>query len=316
MNRHDNMLRSDAWQHPIDEINVGRYYISAPKLADTDGILTAIKRVKTTAWVASRVAVKAASAATDTLTVTAPTMMGATPNGLKIHLKTSLADTLSVTAATDTITINLAKTTASKNTAANIQAAIRALSVVNNIDVSGFTCAAGGNWDTDAIATGETEAKAFASGVTGDYDTITEGIKQPSEPRNITATAGGTAGDIGNVAVKVYGTNFNDEPIEEELPYFTADTAGTATGTKAFKTITKIDVPAHDGANATTEIGFGSLFGLPYKFKNKFIQVAFGGTWEASAPTISINSDELCKNTIQIAGTLDGEKDVDIFIYL
>jgi hypothetical protein len=318
-NRNDDLLRTNAWQHPIDKINVGRYHISAPLLADTDGILTATKRTKTTAWVASNCTVKAASAITDTLTVTAPAMLGAIPNALKIDLLTADDDVLAVSAADEVITISLADTTAGNNTAAKIQAAIRALGTVNGIDVSAFTCAAGGNWDTAAVATGETDEVAFANGVTGDYDVIIfNDLVQPAEPRNITAKAGGTAGDVANVAVKIFGTDFNDEPIEEELPYFTANTAtsNTAEGTKAFKTVTAIWLPAHDGANATTEIGFGSLLGLPYKLTNKCLNVAFGGAWEASAPTVQIDADVLCKNTIQIVGTLDGEKDVDIYLYL
>ena len=75
INRNDDLLRSNAWQHPVDKINVGRYHVSAPLLADTDGILTATKRTKTTAWVASNCTVKAVSAVTDTLTVTAPSML-------------------------------------------------------------------------------------------------------------------------------------------------------------------------------------------------------------------------------------------------
>ena len=315
MNRHDDLLRTNAWQHPIDQLSVGRYHISKPIDTDTDAILTATKRVGTTAWVASTCAVKAVSAVTDTLTVTAPVMMGAAPNSLKIDLKTSAADTLSVTAATDTITINLAKTTASKNTAALIQAAIRDLGVVNKIDVTAFTCTAGGNWNTAAVATGETEAQAFANGVTGDYDEITD-LKQPTEPRNIVAKSAGTAGDIGAVAAKVFGTDFNDEPIEEELPYFTANSSTTVTGTKAFKAITKVLLPVHDGANATTEIGVGDLFGLPYKLDKKLITVAFDGTWEATAPTVVVDKDVLCNNTLKIAGALDGTKDIDILIYL
>lgn len=316
INRNDDLLRTDAWQHPIDKINVGRYNIPAALLADTDYILAATKRVKTTAWVASSCAVKAASAATDTLTVTAPVMLGAIPNALKIDLLTADDDVLAVSAEDEVITISLADTTAGNNTAAKIQVALRALGIVNGIDVSAFTCAAGGNWDTAAVATGETDEVAFSSGVTGDYDKITTGITQPVEPRNITAKSGGTAGDIAKVAVKIFGTDFNDEPIEEELPYFTANSATTVTGAKAFKTVTEIWLPAHDGANATTEIGFGSLFGLPFKMLNKCLQVAFDGVWETTAPTVVIDADELCKNTIQIAGTLDGEKDVDIFIYL
>lgn len=317
-NRFDNLIRSNAWQHPIDEINVGRYHISAPKAADADGILSATKRTGTNTWAASSVTVKAASSASDTLTVKAPTMLGAAPNALKLHLQTNDTDTLVVEADDDTIVIKLANTTAGNNAAATIQAAIRALGTVYGIDVTEFTCAATGNWNTAAVATGETDPTSFANGTTGDIDVITEGIKQPPEPRNITATAGGTSGDIANVAVKVYGTDFNDDPIEEELPYFTANSAGTVAGSKAFKTITRIELPAHDGNNATTEIGFGDYFGLPLKMSNKLVQVAFDGEWESSSPSLNIDPKVLCNNTIRIAGyaTLNGQKDVDVFAYL
>src|SRR4051812_29897479 len=60
----------------------------------------------------------------------------------------------------------------------------------------------------------------------GAQQVITTGITQPSAPRNITATAGGTAGDIKAVQVVVTGTNVAGEVISETLPAFTVDTAG------------------------------------------------------------------------------------------
>jgi len=104
----------------------------------------------------------------DNITVTGTTVLGATANDLKILLTTAADDTLAVTKTDGTKTINiaLAKTTASKNTAALIQAAIRALSTVGSIDVTGLTCTAVASWDTTAIATGETEAVSFTGGVT------------------------------------------------------------------------------------------------------------------------------------------------------
>ena len=111
--------------------------------------------------------VKAASAITDILTVTSTLALGSTANQLNILLTTAGNDTLAVTKTDGTYTINiaLAKTTAAKNAAANIQTAIQALGTVGGIDVSAFTCAAGGNWDTAAIATGEAGAVMFSGGV-------------------------------------------------------------------------------------------------------------------------------------------------------
>lgn len=318
MSRLDSYLRTDARDVKVEAMSVARYKIANAAAADADGVMTATKRTSTTAWVASYATLT--NSTSDTLTISAPAMMGAKPNGkVKFKLATSLDDTMSVTVGTgedaDTVTITLAKTTASNNTAAKIQAAIRALGTVNGIDVSGFNCAGSQNWDTQAVAKADDNAVALADGVTGDYDEITEGLSNPPEPRTITATAGGTAADVANVAVYIYGTDFDDQPIEEELPYFTANsaTSNVVTGTKAFKTITKVLLPAHDGADATTSIGFSDVFGLPFKLDNKMIRVAFDGAWEATAPTISI-SDTLSLNTIDIVGTPDGEKDVEIIM--
>ena len=318
MSRLDSYLRTDARDVKVEAMSVARYKIANAAAADADGVMTATKRTSTTAWVASYATLT--NSTSDTLTISAPAMMGAKPNGkVKFKLATSLDDKMSVTVGTgegaDTVTITLAKTTASNNTAAKIQAAIRALGTVNGIDVSGFNCAGSQNWDTQAVAKADDNAVALANGVTGDYDEITEGLSNPPEPRTITATAGGTAGDVANVAVYIYGTDFDDQPIEEELPYFTANsaTSNVVTGTKAFKTITKVLLPAHDGADATTSIGFSDVFGLPFKLDNKMIRVAFDGAWEATAPTISI-SDTLSLNTIDIVGTPDGEKDVEIIV--
>ena len=117
---------------------------------------------------AATCAVKAASAVTDILTVTATATLGIVANALEILLTTAANDTLAVTKTDGTKTINiaLAKTTATKNTAALIQAAIRALSTVGGIDVTGFACTASGNWDTAAKATGEAAAVDFSGGKT------------------------------------------------------------------------------------------------------------------------------------------------------
>lgn len=321
-NRFAGELSTDAYGVLVDQTKIGRYHISNALAADTDGILEAVSRTGTKAWVASSCTVEAASDSGDTLTVKAPTMLGDAPNVLKIDLLTADDDVLHVyvdDASDDTIVIELAKTTAANNAAALIQTAIRALGTVAGIDVTSFTCTAAGNWDTAAKATGEAEPVDFENGVTGDVDIYEEDdLNQPPEPRNITATTDGTAADIGNVAVTVYGIDIDNQPIEEQLPYFTADAKGTATGTKAFKKVTKVAIPAHDGNGATTQIGFGKLIGLPYKLDNKFVQTALDGVFESLSPTINIDPDVLCKNTVQLAGadSMDGTKDVDIFMYL
>lgn len=135
----------------------------------------------------------------------------------------------------------------------------------------------------------------------------TTGFTQPACAKNITATAGGTAGDIKAVQVAIEGTNMNDEAITESLPAFTVDTAGTVVGNKAFKTITKVTVPAMDGNGATVSIGHGEKLGLPYKLAHNTNLFAFlNNTKEGTAPTIAVSATALESNTIDLNSALNG----------
>lgn len=147
----------------------------------------------------------------------------------------------------------------------------------------------------------------------GSEQVVTTGITQPSVPRNITATAGGTAGDIKAIQVVIAGTNYLDEAITETLPAFTVDTAGTVTGSKAFKTVTSITIPAHDDTGATTAIGFGEKLGLPDKLPtNTVLLASLGGTKEATAPTVATSTTAIESNTVDLNSALDSSA-VEIF---
>jgi hypothetical protein len=143
---------------------------------------------------------------------------------------------------------------------------------------------------------------------------VTTGITSPAYPRNVTATAGGTATDIKAIQVIVEGTNFAGEVITETLPAFTVDTAGTVTGNKAFKTITKVTIPAHDGTGATTSIGFGAKLGLPYKLAHNTVLYAYrGDTREGTAPTVTTSTTVMESNTVTLNSALNGTT-VDIYL--
>lgn len=152
---------------------------------------------------------------------------------------------------------------------------------------------------------------------TGAQVVVTTAITQPSVPRNVTATAGGTAGDIKAIQVIVAGTNYADEAITETLPAFTVDTAGTVTGSKAFKTITSITIPAHDGTGATTAVGFGEKLGLPFKLPfNTVLFAALGGTKEGTAPTVATSTTALESNTVDLNSALNSSVvDVVLAVY-
>ena len=96
-----------------------------------------------------------------------------------------------------------------------------------------FQVTPGDDSDT-AIADGLVLGEQASSGV------IT-GLSNPDIPRNVKVKASAAQVTGSSYKVKIYGTNFADEVITEEI-----DPNGTSgnVGSKAFKTITKVDLPA------------------------------------------------------------------------
>lgn len=140
----------------------------------------------------------------------------------------------------------------------------------------------------------------------GAQQTVTTGFTQPTSPRNVTATAGGTAADIKAIQVVVNGTNYDGQVISETLPAFTVDTAGTVTGSKAFASITSVVIPAHDGTGATTAIGYGAKLGLPSRLARNSVSAAYlNGVKEGTAPTVAVSSSALESNTVQLNSALN-----------
>lgn len=132
-------------------------------------------------------------------------------------------------------------------------------------------------------------------------------ITSPVVPRNVTATSGGTAADINDVQAIVYGTNRNGQAISETLPVFTENSATTVVGSKAFASITYIDLPVHDGTGATTAFGTGAKLGLPYKLTLDTVQAAFlAGAREATRPTVAVSATDLESNTVALSTALAG----------
>lgn len=301
-------IKTDVDGVVVDRAFLAHLHWTAEQAAalDNDGVHAA--RTCPAINVAATCVVKAASAETDILTITQTVALGVLANELKVILTTAADDTLAVTKTDGTKAINiaLANATAAKNAAALIQTAIRALTAVGGIDVSAVTCAAGGNWDTAAIATGETGSVYFSGGLSP-VDTLSTGFTNPPCPRNITATAGGVGGDIKAIRVNVYGTNYLDEQIEELLPAFTVNTPGTVVGSKAFKTVTLVDIPAHDGLGATTAIGFGDKLGLPYKLAhNTVLATSVNNTLEGTVATVAVSATDIESNTLDPNSALAG----------
>ncbi|OMF35268.1 hypothetical protein BK133_11210 [Paenibacillus sp. FSL H8-0548] len=160
-----------------------------------------------------------------------------------------------------------------------------------------------------AIAAVVADTAGVKTAVTSTASTsvVTTGIVNPAWPRALTATAGGTAGDIKAIQVIVEGTNAAGDVITETLPAFTVDTAGTVQGNKAFATITKITIPAHDGTGATTAIGFNEKLGIPFKLSRNSVIAAYrSSAKEGTAPAVVINASALESNTIDLSSALNG----------
>lgn len=153
---------------------------------------------------------------------------------------------------------------------------------------------------------------------TGVEQVITTGITQPGIPRNITATVSGTATDIKAIQVVITGTNYDAEVITETLPAFTENTAGTVEGNKAFKTVTKITIPAHDGTGATTAIGFGEKLGLPFKLERNSLlykHTYLDNIVESTEPAVTVSTAAVESNIIKLNSTLNGKQvDADMII--
>lgn len=138
-------------------------------------------------------------------------------------------------------------------------------------------------------------------------------ISNPAVPRNVTSTAGGTAADIKAVATKVFGLNANNEDINETLPAFTVDTAGSVVGSKAFKTIDSVEIPPHDGNGATVSFGTGAKLGIGRKLgRDTTVQAFLNNVREGVAPTVAVNAAALESNTFQLASALNGTN-VDLY---
>lgn len=150
---------------------------------------------------------------------------------------------------------------------------------------------------------------------TGEQVVVTTAITNPAVPRTITATSGGTAGDIGAIQVIIAGTNAEGVAITETLPVFTANSATTVVGAKAFATVTSITIPAHDGTGATTAVGFSDVLGLGVRLsRNTVIAAYLGGTKEGTAPTVAVSSTAIESNTIDLNSALNsGAVLVDVY---
>jgi len=135
---------------------------------------------------------------------------------------------------------------------------------------------------------------------------VTDAITQPDLPRTLTIT-GNQAGISGDVIIE--GTDAAGAAISETIA---ANGAATVEGVRAFATVTRITVPARNGAGDTISVGLGTKIGLPHRvYAPACLLVAlFGGAADGGALTVHA---ELSRNVYAPAGALDGATVLDLF---
>ena len=165
-----------------------------------------------------------------------------------------------------------------------------------------------------ADSDGMVDGAACTTGAEASPLVITTFLKQPDWPRNIVVVvAADTAGNIAGGNIVVTGKNFAGETITETHAV-TADTAATFTGAKAFKSVTSVTVPVQDGADVTVDVGWGTLFGIPYKLSLAGMVLLKLFNNAADSGTVTVDAANLEKNYIALNGTPNGAKDIDLYM--
>jgi len=144
--------------------------------------------------------------------------------------------------------------------------------------------------DTDLLAPGKAELLA--------------------NPRNVTISGNGNA-DINASIIDVQGTDINDKLISEAIS-ISNNLGGETVGTAAFKTVTKITIPAQGGASGTLSFGIGFVFGVREKLEvdSVVINTEFpDGTVLTTPATI-----DTTLNTMSSDQAFDGAKDLTVVI--
>jgi hypothetical protein len=117
--------------------------------------------------------------------------------------------------------------------------------------------------------------------------------------RNVTIAA--SAVQTGDAVIT--GTNMAGDVITETITF---DGTNTVEGNKAFKTVTKVDLPVAAGTE-TVNVGWGNKLGLPYKLDHNTVLYAFlDNTLEGTAPTVAVDAANLEGNTIKLNSALAG----------
>jgi len=85
----------------------------------------------------------------------------------------------------------------------------------------------------------------------------------------------------------------------------------------AFASVTSIVFPIQDGPNALYDVGVIDVLGMKrcMNYAGHLLFSTFDGAYESTRATVTADADEVEKNTVDINGTLDGAKDIELFFF-
>lgn len=154
----------------------------------------------------------------------------------------------------------------------------------------------------DSIVDGATPGTATALVLdAGDLD------GQPDYARAL-VIVGNNASVAGTV--EVVGTNVADESITEDIVL-----SGTApvNGSAAFKTVSRVTIPAQSNGAYTVDVGTTDKLGLITTLAHNTVLSAYlDGAREGTLPTVAVNAADVEFNTVDLNSALDGNS-VDVY---
>lgn len=148
---------------------------------------------------------------------------------------------------------------------------------------------------------------------------ITSFVAQPDVTRSFQLVIGGTAADVEICTITITGTDFHGQAITETFAT-SLNTAETLQGSKAFKTISNILIPATcelTPFGATYSVGYGEKLGLKRCLDQAghVVMSTVSGAFESTRATIAKDAANIEGNTADFNGTMDGAADFEIFFF-
>lgn len=140
---------------------------------------------------------------------------------------------------------------------------------------------------------------------------ITAGITNPDFPRLLSIVSAGSGHNAAGT-VTLNGTDIRGNVISETL---TLNGNTTVNSTKAFATVTSVDMTAVTGndANNTVSVGIGAKLGLNrIAPADTVLSGDADGTKEATVPVITNNSTDISKNVVSFTTAPNGSHNLGV----